>query len=123
MKKIFSMFALLCAVTQGTWAQEVWSTWDGNAETKPSFYASYGGHTNVVVIKTAGELFYVNRYFDEKSGYDGNKKFCDLNYHLDASIDMGTSWSWIPLGRRTYTVTKKSTCKARLLKKVCSNDA
>ena len=104
--KLFSMLVLLCAVTQGTWAQEVWSTWDGNAETKPSFYASYGGHTNVVVIKTAGELFYVNRYFDEKSGYDGNKKFCDLNYHLDASIDMGTSWSWIPLGRRTYTVTK-----------------
>ena len=76
-QKIFLLIALLCAVAQGAWAQE-WSVWDGNAETKPSFYSSYGEHTNVVVIKTAGELFYVNKYFDEKSGYDGNKKFCVL---------------------------------------------
>ena len=99
------MLTLLCAMVQGAWAD----TYDYPEKTKPEFYASYGGKSNVVVINTAAELAYITANFSEDSGYkvDGKSKdWSELNYYLNADINMGNSYSWMPLGRESYWVTK-----------------
>ena len=99
------MLTLLCAMVQGAWAD----TYDYPEKTKPEFYASYGGKSNVVVINTAAELAYITANFSEDSGYkvDGKSKdWSELNYYLNADINMGNSYSWLPLGRESYWVTK-----------------
>jgi len=51
------MFALLCAIAQGAWAAD--RNYEYPTKTKPSFYAEYGGKSNVVVINTlADRTFY-----------------------------------------------------------------
>ena len=102
-KKLFLLFAMLCAVVQGTWAD----TYDYPEKTKPEFHASYDGKSNVVVINTPAELAYITEHFDEDSEFPVEyDDWSELNYYLNADIDMGTSYSWMPLGRESYTVTK-----------------
>ena len=102
-KKLFPMIALLCAVVQGAWAD----TWDGSSTTKPQFYTSYDGKSNVVVINTPAELAYITEHFDENSEFPVEyDDWSELNYYLNADIDMGTDYSWLPMGRESYTVTK-----------------
>ena len=105
-QKIFLLFALLCAAAQGAWAAD--RNYEYPTQTKPVFYSLYGGKENVVVINTAAELAYITANFDDDSGYDGNKDWDELNYYLDADLDMGENISWLPLGRVSYTVTKYS---------------
>ena len=64
-QKICLLFALFCAAAQGAWAD----TYDYPTKTKPEFYASYGGQSNVVVINTAAELAYITEHFDENSEF------------------------------------------------------
>ena len=90
------MLALLCAVAQGAWAED---TYDYPTKTKPQFYASYGGKSNVVVINTAAELAYITEHFDENSKFPvEDDDWSELNYYLNADINMGNSYSWMPLG-------------------------
>ena len=105
-EKIFLLFVLLCAAAQGAWAAD--RNYEYPTQTKPVFYSLYGGKENVVVINTAAELAYITANFDDDSGYDGNKDWDELNYYLDADLDMGENISWLPLGRVSYTVTKYS---------------
>ena len=102
MKKILSILALLCAVAQGAWADD----YGYPTKTKPSFETSYKGKSNVVVIKTAAELAYITEHFSEGSGYNDNKDWDALDYYLDADLDMENGYSWLPLGRESYWVTK-----------------
>ncbi len=103
-QKILFLFALLCAVVQGAWADD---TYAYPTKTKPEFYASYGGKSNVVVINTAAELAYITEHFDEDSKFPvEDDDWSELNYYLNADINMGNSYSWLPLGRESYTVTK-----------------
>ena len=104
--KLFFVAILLTAFAQGAWAVD--RNYEYPTKTKPGFHASYGGKSNVVVINTPEELAYVTAHFSEGSGYDGNKDWDELNYYLNADIDMGTSYSWLPLGRESYWVTKYS---------------
>ena len=104
-RKIFFILALLCAVVQGAWADDC----KYPTKTKPAFYASYGGKSNVVVIKTPAELAYVTEHFNDDSDFDvEDDDWSELNYYLDADIDMGTEYSWFPMGRGTLTVTRFS---------------
>ena len=56
-KKILMMLALLCAVAQGTWADDGWSSassYDQYSDAdKPTHYDTYGGRSDVHVIKTS----------------------------------------------------------------------
>ncbi len=102
MKRLFLLFALLCAAAQGAWAD----TYDYPEKTKPQFYASYDGKPNVVVINTAAELAYITEHFDEDSEFPvDDDDWSELNYYLNADINMGNSYSWMPLGRESYWVT------------------
>ncbi len=106
-QKIFLLFALLCTIAQGAWAAT--RTYEYPTKTKPAFEASYDGKSNVVIINTAAELAYITAYFSEDSGYkvDGKSKdWSELNYYLNADINMGNSYSWLPLGRESYWVTE-----------------
>jgi len=94
-QKIFLLFVLLCAAAQGAWAD----TYDYPTKTKPEFHASYGGKSNVVVINTAAELAYITEHFYEDSGFHVDKDdWSQLDYYLNADIDMGTEHSWLPMG-------------------------
>ena len=102
--KLLSMLVLLCAMVQGAWAEDTYKYPD---KVKPSFYTSYGGKSNVVVINTAAELAYVTEHFSDDSGFNvDDDDWSELNYYLNADIDMGTTYSWLPLGRETSRVTK-----------------
>ena len=103
-KKLFLILALLLTAVTGAWADN----YDYPEKTKPEFYASYGGKSNVVVINTAAELAYITEHFSDGSGYNDNKKWYELDYYLNADLDMGENISWLPLGRVSYTVTKYS---------------
>ena len=105
-EKIFLLTALLCAFVQGAWAAD--RNYEYPTKTKPSFYSSYGGKSNVVVINTEAELAYITANFSDGSGYNDNKKWYELDYYLNADLDMGENISWLPLGRVSYTVTKYS---------------
>ena len=102
-RKLFLMFALLCAAAQGAWAQVTFpivydDVWDGTTKTKPTFHASYGGKSNVYVINTAAELVYVNSQWDEPCGDVDGKDFYEVNYYLNANLDMNWNKCWTPLG-------------------------
>ena len=103
-KKIFFMLALLCAVAQGTWAQITFpivydDVWDGRTTSVPVYYTEYKGHTNVVVIKKASELAYIRDNWREKATYSENTNpYSNLNYYLDANLDLGDAVSWNPIG-------------------------
>ena len=97
MKKIFLLIALLCAVVQGAWADD----YGYPDKSEPNFYGTYKDKHNVVVITSAAELAYINEHFDDESGLNGNKVWKELNYYLDADIDMGTSVSWLPIDFKT----------------------
>ena len=102
-KKLFFILALLFTMVQGTWA---WYTYAYPEKTKPQLSQStYNGIHNIVAIKTEAELAYVTQHFDEYSDYDGGKGWWELNYSLEADLDMGTSYTWLPLGRVSYFVT------------------
>ena len=101
-KKIFLLFALLCAVAQGAWAAD--RNYEYPTKTKPNFYAEYGGKSKVVVINTPAELAYITAHFSEGSDYNDNKDWYELDYYLNADIDMGTEYSWLPLGRESFWV-------------------
>ena len=103
-EKIFLLFVLLCAAAQGAWAEDTY-----DYPTKPEFYASYGGKSNVVVINTPAELAYITEHFDEDSEFPvEDDDWSELNYYLNADINMGNSYSWMPLGRESYWVTRYS---------------
>ena len=101
-KKILFVLALLCTVVQGAWADD----YKYPTKTKPAFYTSYGGKSNVVVLRTPAELAYVTEHFSDDSGFDvEDDDWSELNYYLDADIDMGTDYSWLPMGRESSRVT------------------
>ena len=103
-KQLFLTLALLFTMVQGTWA---WGIYSYPEKTKPQLSQStYNGIRNIVSIKTEAELAYVTQHFDEYSDYDGGKGWWELNYSLEADLDMGTSYSWLPLGRVSYFFTE-----------------
>ena len=105
-QKIFLLFALLCAAAQGARADD---TYAYPTKTKPEFHAEYGGKSNVVVINTPAELAYITEHFDEDSGFPvEDDDWSELNYYLNADINMGNSYSWMPLGRESNWVTRYS---------------
>ena len=94
--KIIFILALLCAVAQGAWADDDYGY---PTKTKPEFHASYGGKSNVVVINTAAELAYITEHFYEDSDFPVDRDdWSQLDYYLNADIDMGTEHSWLPMG-------------------------
>ena len=103
-KKILMMLALLCAIVQGTKAQITFpivydDVWDGRTTSVPVYYTEYKGHTNVVVIKKASELAYIRDNWREKATYSENTNpYSNLNYYLDANLDLGDAVSWNPIG-------------------------
>ena len=102
-KKILLILALLCMAMQGAWAQVADpavfdDVWDGSTVTRPQFYSSYEGKSNVFVINKAAELVYVRNNWDEPSGVVDGKDFYELNYYLNANLDMNWNVCWIPLG-------------------------
>lgn len=102
-KFLFILALLLTAVTQGAWADDYAYPW----KSKPSFYSWYGGRSNVVVINTAAELAYITEHFSDDSDFPvDDDDWSELNYYLNADIDMGTEYSWLPMGRESYWVTK-----------------
>ena len=107
MKKLFLLFALLCAVAQGALSQISYpilsnDVWDGKSQAMPQFYDRFEGKTAVVVINTCAELAYIASHWSETTGYAhpvyGKKCFNEINYLLNANLDM-TRESWRPLGR------------------------
>ena len=99
------MLALLCAIVQGTKAQITFpivydDVWDGRTTSVPVYYTEYKGHTNVVVIKKASELAYIRDNWREKATYSENTNpYSNLNYYLDANLDLGDAVSWNPIGK------------------------
>jgi hypothetical protein len=94
-KKLFLILALLCALVQGTRAQN-FDVWDGHTTTRPSEMAYHGGWC----INSAAELAYIREHWDEETGWEGTDKvyhWCDTKYSLTTNIDMGNT-SWVPMG-------------------------
>ena len=89
--KFLFLLALLCMAAQGTWAD----TWDGSTTSKPSWNGS------AAVISSAAELAYIRDHWDDVAGLDGNKDFYELNYSLEADLDM-TVKNWTPMGSKAY---------------------
>ena len=113
MKKLFLLFALLCAVAQGALSQISYpilsnDVWDGKSQAMPQFYDRFEGKTAVVVINTCAELAYIASHWSETTGYAhpvyGKKCFNEINYLLNANLDM-TRESWKPLGRGSISDT------------------
>ena len=90
-QKIFLLFVLLCAVVQGAWADDGWSSassYDKDSDAdKPTHYDTYGGRSDVHVIKTAANYLYVM----DKPAY-----YCNKNIYLDINVDV-SSKTWINL--------------------------
>ena len=90
-KKILMMLALLCAIVQGAWADDGWSSassYDQYSDAdKPTHYDTYGGRSDVHVIKTAANYLYV---MDKPADY------CSKNIYLDINVDV-SSKTWINL--------------------------
>ena len=90
-KKILFMIALLCAIVQGAWADDGWSSassYDQYSDAdKPTHYDTYGGRSDVHVIKTAANYLYV---MDKPADY------CNKNIYLDINVDV-SSKTWINL--------------------------
>ena len=85
------MIALLCAIVQGAWADDGWSSassYDKYSDAdKPTHYDTYGGRSDVHVIKTAANYLYV---MDKPADY------CNKNIYLDINVDV-SSKTWINL--------------------------
>ena len=95
-KKVLLILALLCTIVQGAWADDDYGY---PTKTKPEFHDSYGGKSNVVVINTAAELAYITEHFYEDSDFPVDRDdWSQLDYYLNADIDMGTEHSWLPMG-------------------------
>ena len=90
-QKIFLLFALLCAAAQGAWADDGWSSassYDKDSDAdKPTHYDTYGGRSDVHVIKTAANYLYV---MDKPADY------CNKNIYLDINVDV-SSKTWTNL--------------------------
>ncbi len=90
-QKIFLLFALLCAAAQGAWADDGWSSassYDKDSDAdKPTHYDTYGGRSDVHVIKTAANYLYVM----DKPAY-----YCNKNIYLDINVDV-SSKTWTNL--------------------------
>ena len=90
-KKIFFMLALLCTIVQGARADDGWSSassYDKYSDAdKPTHYDTYGGRSDVHVIKTAANYLYV---MDKPADY------CSKNIYLDINVDV-SSKTWINL--------------------------
>ena len=90
-KKILLMLVLLCAAAQGAWADDGWSSassYDKDSDAdKPTHYDTYGGRSDVHVIKTAANYLYVM----DKPAY-----YCNKNIYLDINVDV-SSKTWINL--------------------------
>ena len=90
-QKIFLLFVLLCAAAQGAWADDGWSSassYDKDSDAdKPTHYDTYGGRSDVHVIKTAANYLYVM----DKPAY-----YCNKNIYLDINVDV-SSKTWINL--------------------------
>ncbi|MBR5394829.1 MAG: hypothetical protein IK144_07060 [Bacteroidaceae bacterium] len=105
-QKLILMFALLCVVAQGAWAQIPDPTvyddvWDGHSTSRPEYYSgwqenpAYKGYSDVVIIKKASELAYVR---------DNFKSYEKKDILLMANLDMGAV-SWIPMGNNNGSIT------------------
>ncbi len=101
LKKLIIVLAALF-MAQGAWAQN-YQLWDGSTKTKPLFYSSYAGYTNVVVINTGAELAYVRDNWTSNSGYWGDKPYYQLRYLLNADLDI-SAVSWIPMGNDNESI-------------------
>ena len=90
-QKFFLLFVLLCAAAQGAWADDGWSSassYDKDSDAdKPTHYDTYGGRSDVHVIKTAANYLYV---MDKPADY------CSKNIYLDINVDV-SSKTWINL--------------------------
>ena len=90
-KKILLMLVLLCAAAQGAWADDGWSSassYDKDSDAdKPTHYDTYGGRSDVHVIKTAANYLYV---MDKPADY------CNKNIYLDINVDV-SSKTWVNL--------------------------
>ena len=96
---------LLCAVAQGTWAQN-FDVWDGHSEEKPGYYrrADYG---ICLQIRSAAQMAWLmNHYMNSITYWNdwlGENKFANpyrSSIEICADIDM-TAGNWTPLGRFT----------------------
>ena len=90
-KKVLFIFALLCAVVQGAWAQ-TFDVWDGHTLEAPSLTIG----NNAMVITKASQLAYVRANWEEKFPETPYPDIKNLQIFLDADIDMGET-SWVPL--------------------------
>ncbi len=99
-KKIVLLFALLLATVQGAWA-----VWDGSSMSRPTYYSSYGGCSDVVVINSANELAWIRYHWDDDSGDGVGKDYYEHNFYLNTDIDMGDVVSYIPMGSAGYEGT------------------
>ena len=93
---------LLCAVAQGTWAQN-FDVWDGHSEEKPGYYrrADYG---ICLQIRSAAQMAWLmNHYVNSITYWNdwlGENKFANpyrSSIEICADIDM-TAGNWKPLG-------------------------
>ena len=102
-KILFILALLLTTVSQGAWADDGWSVWNGGS--------IYFTHTpanpptvvdNWVQINSADDLVYVtlnwNKCLDGRSDLGVYYK---RNYQLNVNLDL-TSETWEPLGRFGY---------------------
>ena len=107
-RKLFLLFALLCAVAQGAWAQFTEpivydDVWDGSTTSKPEYYENYKGKDHVFVIKKASELAWIRDNWEEDAGHDiytSSSDYCAQDYFLDANINMRDDVSWVPMGNK-----------------------
>ena len=123
-KKFLFLLVLLCAVTQGAWAQ-VYNKWDGKTKSKPTQRYNIPGtdHRLRITICSAAELAYICEHWDDDCGWEYVKPgtvgnlvttgydldFSEMDYVLNTDIDMG-DYEWIPLGRISSTITRYN-CK------------
>lgn len=94
-KKILFILALICAVVQGTKADDGWSVWDGSSMEQPE--VTTNGDRKVILLKSAANLAYIRRYWTYRiDGLNTSVKddwcYCQ-DYKLQTNIDM-TAKSW-----------------------------
>ena len=110
LKNILCIFALLCTVVQGAWAQN-FDVWDGVTTKKPSGYYVDPEDDWYITINSAAELAYVMQNYKPDPTYEFSnlpwppfvlgstisKASCEVNFILNADVDM-TAGTWIPIG-------------------------
>ena len=107
-KKLLLLFALLCAVAQGAWADDGWSVWNGGS----IYFTHEPANPPTVVddwvqINSADDLVYVTLNWNKC--YDGRTDlgvYYKRNYQLNVNLDL-TSETWKPLGRFGYEANEK----------------